>query len=68
MMHWILFIYLSSFSTQGGMTMATAEFATEQSCQDAGEQVKKEFKTFFIQPIKAICVSNGEQAKTEAGK
>jgi hypothetical protein len=60
-MKWILFVYLSTFSAHSGMTITTAEFDSQQACTSAAEKVKEEFKSFFIQPIKTLCVAKGQQ-------
>ena len=59
-MKWILFIYLLSFDSRGGMTITSAEFNNEAACQAAGERIGKEFKTFFTQEPKTLCVEKGE--------
>ncbi len=59
-MKWILFVYLSTFGSNGGVAITSAEFNTEAACRSASEQAKDSFKTFFTQEPKTLCVEKGE--------
>jgi hypothetical protein len=59
-MVWILFVYLSTFATSGGIAVASAEFNTAEACAFAGDQIKDNFKTAFTQTPRTICVPKGE--------
>lgn len=63
MMTYILFVYLSTFASQGGVSITSAEFKDLLSCQQAAEKITEEFKTFFVQPAKTLCLPN-EQIKS----
>lgn len=52
----ILFLYLSSFSANGGMTVATAEFSSLEKCQAAERVIKEDFNTTFTQTPKTECI------------
>lgn len=52
----ILFVYLSSYSAQGGMTVTSAEFSSKTACLAASIEIVKEFKTTFTQTPKVLCL------------
>lgn len=54
MVTFILFIYLSTYSSQSGMTIISQEFTSEAQCKKAQVQIAKEFKAFGTQ-VKIVC-------------
>jgi hypothetical protein len=53
-MEWILILYFTTTSTQGGMTLTTARFADKQACEYAAYEAEKLRGFFSIQ--KHVCV------------
>lgn len=55
-MEYILFVYLSTVSTAGGVAVTSAEFSTKEKCEIAAKLIKDDFDTLFTQTPKTICV------------
>lgn len=55
-MKFILFVYLSTFSTHSGISVTSAEFNSKETCEEAALEIKKDFKSMFVQEPQTICV------------
>lgn len=55
MIPYIFIIYLSTFGTSSGMTVATAEFNSQEACQAAQVAAKKELNGMATQ-VRTVCV------------
>lgn len=55
-MKFILFVYLSTVGTQGGVAVTSAEFDSKEKCIIAAQLVTKEFKTLFTQTPTTLCI------------
>lgn len=43
----VLIIYMTTNSANGGMTLATAEFGSRETCEAAAQETKKAFKSLW---------------------
>lgn len=55
-MTYILFLYLTIFSANGGNTVTSAEFATQEKCERAAKQAESAFKSYYTQ-VRFVCVT-----------
>jgi hypothetical protein len=59
-MIWILFLFISTYSVQGGVSVSSQEFHTQEACEYAAIQLASEFKTIITQRPKTICLPKGD--------
>lgn len=52
---WVLLFHLSTWSTNGGMSLASAEFTTKAKCEAAGKAAQDKFSGPWSRPY-WLCV------------
>lgn len=55
MIPYIFIIYLSTYGTSSGMTVATAEFNSKEACEVAQNAAKESFNGMATQ-VRTVCV------------
>ncbi len=57
----ILFVYLSTWSSSSGMTITSAEFHTQEACESAGAAISSRWGTIYTK-VGHYCARNSRPA------